>query len=81
MAGWTHVICLDCWKKRFPGRSAAVNAVDADGVEANAEPCCFCRCATSAGIFVREDPKSEAIKCGGTHGGGADAPWATWWKP
>jgi len=81
MADWTHVICLDCWNKRFPGRSAAVNAIDSDGVEARPEPCCFCHSATNAGVFVREDPKSEALKCGGTHPCEAEAPWATWRKP
>lgn len=50
MAGWTHLICEDCWNERHPTRRAVKVSFD-DGA-----PCCFCGKDTSSGIYVREDP-------------------------
>jgi hypothetical protein len=55
--GWNHAICYSCWNKRKPGETP--NRM----IPSDLEPCCFCEGLTTAGIYVREDPKSPALMC------------------
>ena len=48
---WTHAQCEECWEKANPGR-VAVRLKGAERVW-----CCFCALPTSAGIYVRHDPR------------------------
>ena len=59
MSKWTHVICIQCWDIKEPGRDPVTVL---DGSE---EVCCFCGQPTKAGIYVREDPKE--LECEGKH--------------
>ena len=59
---WNHAICDNCWRKRNPDFRSPFRVVDK-----TAETCCFCVEKTSSGIYVREDPKSAKLKCGGAH--------------
>lgn len=49
---WTHAICDDCWKRRFPERQPhRVRQIDN-----LADICCYCHIPTDSGIYFREDP-------------------------
>jgi hypothetical protein len=50
---WTHAQCEDCWAKAHPEGRVPVRIRDT----AHPEECCFCGNATTAGIFVRHDPR------------------------
>jgi hypothetical protein len=47
---WTHPICETCWKERNPNREPVTVKDD------EVEKCCYCGKATSAGIYIRENP-------------------------
>lgn len=63
---WTHGCCDDCW----PGWAVKIGR---PGVEPTrlktllCEPCCLCGKPSLSGIYVRENPTSEILKCGGIH--------------
>ncbi len=59
MSNWTHIICDDCWIKKFPDREP----VRLKTVEALI--CCFCGNPTISSIYVRHDPKE--LKCDERH--------------
>lgn len=55
--GWTHNICLSCWKKREPNREPyKVN-------NSGSDRCCFCGQLNHDGIFIRKDPKRLDCHC------------------
>ena len=60
---WTHSICDECWKKRYPERGAHRL------IGASPERCCFCGKEHKSGIFVRENPAD--MECNGIHGDAA----------
>ena len=49
---WTHTQCKDCWNAAHPEGRVAVRVRDAEP-----EACCFCGKPTTAGIYVRRDPR------------------------
>lgn len=51
MSVWTHSICSECFKERYPDREPV--RVKYTPVE----QCCFCGKPTSMGIYIRFDPK------------------------
>lgn len=61
---WNHSICAECWNKQNPQRSP--HALRNDPVK----KCCFCGQDTSAGIYVRHDPR--LLSCAANHVGGKD---------
>jgi hypothetical protein len=65
---WRHTICDACWTWRClerdePGREP-VRIVERLRSEVK---CCFCATDTRSGIFVRDDPASPELRCGGEH--------------
>ena len=62
MSKWTHAICEGCWKKHNPNR------VPIQFLLAEEEKCCFCGNITTAGIYIRHDPKE--LPCKGIHNDG-----------
>jgi len=62
MSNWTHAICPACWLVKNPNR-APVRVATGDE-----EICCFCGEPTDDGIYLREDPRSPELRCGGRHG-------------
>ena len=61
MSRWTHSICVECWNKQNPARSAS----RAGGGEPDV--CCWCGKQHDSGIYVRSDP--EELRCKGNHDG------------
>ncbi len=61
---WTHAICEKCWKQEKGGQ------IPHRIREAAEEPCCFCGAPTSAGIYLRHDPK--LLECKHNQPAGAD---------
>jgi len=60
---WTHAICGRCWDKLYQElRGDPMLLKDADF-----EKCCFCREWCMSGIYVRNDPTDETMKCRGQH--------------
>ena len=49
---WTQPMCPTCWRQRHQERPP-VSALDSD-----VQTCAFCGKPTSAGIFVRADPRT-----------------------
>jgi hypothetical protein len=49
---WTHAQCETCWTAAHPEGRTPVTVRDA-----KPEPCCFCGTATTAGIYIRHDPR------------------------
>jgi hypothetical protein len=62
MSSWTHSICERCWRRR-EGKRRPV----ATDKWAPLESCCFCDQKHQSGIYVRHDPTSDQLKCGGEH--------------
>jgi hypothetical protein len=54
---WTHNICAACWNAKNPDREAHA------AHNMPAEFCCFCGKPTTAGIYLRHDPKDPSLKC------------------
>lgn len=65
MAEWTHNICEICWFKREPERFPVQVKREPDDLVV--DQCCFCGSIKVTRIYVRQDPKSDALLCGGTH--------------
>lgn len=61
MGRWVHSTCTTCWNAQNPDR-VAVRLHDA-----KPETCCFCGSTHQSGIYVRHDPTSPTLKCGGRH--------------
>ena len=53
--GWTHNICEECYRKKFPGREPMLL------VNFEWDECCFCNEKNIDGIYIRCDPKET--KC------------------
>ena len=65
MSDWNHTICETCWFQREPERfPVQVRREDADLV---CDHCCFCGSVKVTRIYVRQDPTSSALLCGGSH--------------
>jgi hypothetical protein len=60
--GWTHNQCAVCWTCINPARPPVTVA------EAETETCCYCGESNTDGIFVRADPETFGLMCGGTEG-------------
>jgi hypothetical protein len=63
MPDWTHNQCIDCWTRA----NADTGREPIRLKKPEREPCCFCGALNQDGIYVRADPKSAAIRCGGEH--------------
>jgi hypothetical protein len=50
---WTHNQCDDCWDDAHPEGRVPVRMQDG-----RQEVCCFCGKPTTAGIYVRHDPRT-----------------------
>lgn len=61
---WRHHICLDCWNKKNPNTSPGPLYYERHG-----EPnrCCFCGAQNFDPIYIRENPVSAELVCGGSH--------------
>ncbi len=61
MSRWNHNICQACWDNRSPDRDPVRDLHRPEHL------CCFCGAVNVDGIFVRHDPSSDEIICGGEH--------------
>ncbi len=73
MSRWSHPICEACWIQREFVWETVVGPDDktyeqlikirepSKVLEPPLETCCFCNNLTLVGIYVREDPNSDAI--------------------
>lgn len=57
---WTHPICRNCWDELHPDEPIRSFARIGES-----NRCCFCGAETTAGIFVRHDPRE--LLCEGKH--------------
>ena len=58
-SGWTHAVCMTCWRQRKPDR-APVRVADAT---LDLEACCFCQVLTESGVYVRAEPAGAELLC------------------
>jgi hypothetical protein len=65
MSRWTHSICDPCWDRER--RETWGDPTRIVRSHRKKEICCFCRRENQDGIYVREDPKSDKVLCGGDH--------------
>ncbi len=73
MTQWTHSICQNCWNGEHPEEGGDwKNPEDQEPsrepvtlIDVNVELCCICNTKTSAGIYIRRDPKH--LPCKGNH--------------
>jgi hypothetical protein len=65
MSKWRHSICNGCWTSRNPDREPV--RIREEFRDEQPETCCFCGRPHGSGIYLRADPISPELKCGGVH--------------
>lgn len=58
-SAWTHATCSRCWNARNPQRPSHRE------IAGPLARCCYCAAPTCSGIYVRANPSSPELRCGG----------------
>lgn len=62
---WIHTLCEACWFKRQPNRFPT--SLIREPGDLVVDLCCLCGTTKITRIFVRIDPASDELFCGGRH--------------